>query len=704
MMSTSREGGISEVIGFILILAAITVALSLYLLYMMPAMGRENEIHQMSEAKARFTEYKVDIDTLWTSRQCSTAFGPAISLGAGETGGLLSFFPFLQPLKTSPVLALNQRDEYITIASDSYVTINWTGGYNDTGSFSTSPTNINVNNPPQYFFIDISSSDLTVPRGALIQGANWSAWVNITPRYDFYRRYSMTTDPVTNYVTSFTNWNEAMLTRTDVTIYTFKGGAPLVADLAVYKGITGSTVYSVDLMNPAYGISTELENPQTLSVQTSDSTITAGYRALYGYLPNLSSTTSAMGSLEFRSNNYYYVPQTYYYQLGGVFLEQQDGATMEVPPSISISMVNAIPVVKIGKILFWGNIMDTSMGGSGPVTVATAVTDISDSPLVPGYNTRWVNLSIQAASTSTAQMWWRTLCGIADQGGLPPTLYTNGTTGNVAFLNITGNPQLYDIQLSLTQVNVSGDYIEDYPTGGLVNSWRSLQGFRPLPPPTTPIPTPPAIPTAPPPPAGTTPVFVQSEAQGPGVGSSASITLPSASQSGNFTVVSFVVEPQTLSVANVSDSKGNTYFLAIGPTPISDWGELYTYYASNIIGGGDPITITISFSGPCQYETVYAAEYSGIKASGPLDQIASSYGSSAVLDSGSRTTTQAKELIYGFAVGDQPATVDPPYNQRENLDGNFIADQIVSATGSYHVTGTLSTSNWACQMATFKGA
>ena len=94
-------------------------------------------------------------------------------------------------------------------------------------------------------------------------------------------------------------------------------------------------------------------------------------------------------------------------------------------------------------------------------------------------------------------------------------------------------------------------------------------------------------------------------------------------------VVSFVVEPQDLSIASVSDSKGNTYYLAVGPTPVSDWGELYTYYASNIVGGGAPITITITFSGPCQYETIYAAEYSGIKASSPLDQIASSYGNSA---------------------------------------------------------------------------
>ena len=276
-----------------------------------------------------------------------------------------------------------------------------------------------MNNPPQHFFIDISSSDLTLPRRALIQGPTWSAWVNITPRYDFYRRYSMTTDPVTHFVTNFTNRSEAMLTRTDVTIYTFKGGAPLVADLVVYKGITSSTVYSVDLMNPAYGISTELQNPQTLSAQTSDSTITARYRALYGYLPNVSSTTSAMGSLEFRSNNYYYIPQTYYYQLGGVFLEQQDGATMEVPPSISISMVNGAPGGEDREDPPLGEHHGHRDGGSGPITVATAVTDIKDAPLAPGYNTRWVNLSIQAASTSTAQMWWRTLRGIADQGGAP---------------------------------------------------------------------------------------------------------------------------------------------------------------------------------------------------------------------------------------------------------------------------------------------
>jgi hypothetical protein len=425
------------------------------------------------------------------------------------------------------------------------------------------------------------------------------------------------------------------------------------------------------------------------------------YSALYEYLPNVSSTTSAMGSLEFRSNNYYYVPQTYYYQLGGVFLEQQDGASMEVPPSVSISMVNGTPVVTIGKIILWGSITDSAISGNGPITVATAVTDIKEVPLAPGYNTRWVNLSIQAANPNTAQMWWRTLRGIADQGRLPQALYTNGTSGNVAFLNITGNPQLYDIQLSITQVNVSGEYIEDYPTGGLVNSWRSLQGFRPAPPPTTPI-TPPTTPTTPPTPSGTPPAFVQAKDQGPGTGNNASITLTPSNN--NLLVVSFVAgNTQDISVASVSDTKGNTYYLAVGPTPVSDWGELYTYYASNIAGGSST-TININFSKTCQYETLYVAEYSGIRATSSLDQIAYNHGNSAAMNSGSRTTTQAKELIYGFGVGDQPATVNSPFTQRSNLDGNFIADQFTTTAGSYNVTGTLPSSNWACQMATFRGA
>ncbi len=196
MTTPHREEGISEAIGFVLILAAVTVVLSVYLLYMMPAMGRENEIAQMSDVKDSLTEFKLNIDTLWTSRQCTTDFGPALTLGSGETGGILGFFPFLSPAKAGAVLGLNQRNENITITSDSYV-LTSSGGYTESRAITTTPTNANVNTTPTHLFINISTADLLLQRGILVDGPGWDVWVNVSPNYAYTRRFFMTQNPVT---------------------------------------------------------------------------------------------------------------------------------------------------------------------------------------------------------------------------------------------------------------------------------------------------------------------------------------------------------------------------------------------------------------------------------------------------------------------------------------------------------------------------
>ena len=180
-------------------------------------------------------------------------------------------------------------------------------------------------------------------------------------------------------------------------------------------------------MTPVYGISTQFQNPQSLLISESDTFVPGSSLIIYGYSPSVSSITLPLGSIEYRSNNLYYTPQTYYYQLGGVFLEQTDGDTMEIPPSVSLSMLNTSPVVKIGEILLQGSVTDTQVSGSGPITVTSAVTDIENTPLPAGNNTQWINLTIQAASTNASAMWLRTLRDIADRGGLPVTSYTNGT-------------------------------------------------------------------------------------------------------------------------------------------------------------------------------------------------------------------------------------------------------------------------------------
>jgi hypothetical protein len=1065
----SRGEGISEVIGFLLILAVIIASISLYLLYVMPAMGRENEIARMNGVKEAFTEYKLNIDTLWTSRQCTSDFGPALSIGSGESAGVLSYFPFFSPPKASGVLALNQRPENITISYDSYFTVS-SAGYNESGNIAYTPTSLNVNATPGHIYINISTTDLRTGRGIFVDGSDWDVWLNISPNYDYTNRFNITLHPTLHNITNFWNWTEYVWNSTDVTVTTLSAGST-VSVMPVYRNIVTTRNYTVDLMSPVYGVSTKFQNARSFNLSLSDNSglITGRYDVRYGFVPRVTTSTLPLGSIEFRSNNIWYTPQTYYYQLGGVFLEQEDGSTNEIPPAVSISYVNSSPVVSIGDILILGGVTSTNVSGSGPITVASAVTDATAAALPAGNNTRWVNITIQAASANAAQMWQNTLTSIAGQGGLPVSAYTNGTSGNYAFINITGNPNLYDIKFSLTQVNLSADYVDEYSTGEVSRYWRNVPGFSlptdtitPATTATTAIPTitPTATPTLPPgsvawydcnwahrknitidkrmvngtltdfpvlinftsdsdlasyaktngqdilftdssgnklsheielyqPGTGgltawvkiaslsnaantsiymyygnsaatpqwantsvwsngyaavwhlgesgsgaagefkdstsnanhgqgasglgygnpvrmagkfgygqnftsesnqfievpntaslqltgpltiegwingakwtptqtgenyrgvvgkqygsggddsyiisiycdgsnpTTPytwftgitsvsdgnivstgswyfiatnlsaggnavIHVNGVAQGAGCcysvsedannvtigaeecdatllaterfagkidevrlsnvarsagwiwtqyqnqnspttfeyrmpqessscapafvqaqgtnsqsGNQLYITLPGMSTAGNLMVVSFSMSTASslYDVTSITDTKGNAYTLAAGPTDWSVGGKRgWTYYASNIAGGGSPITITITLSGNPSNSDTYAAEYSGIATSSPLDQSSAATGSGNNLNSGSKTTTQASELIFGFGMSSSAVTADAPYTNQNNFDSNFIGDQIVSSTGSYQVTGSApGGGNWLCQMTTFKG-
>jgi hypothetical protein len=205
---------------------------------------------------------------------------------------------------------------------------------------------------------------------------------------------------------------------------------------------------------------------------------------------------------------------------------------------------------------------------------------------------------------------------------------------------------------------------------------------------------------------GSTPAYLQSRSQSYGSVNQAQITLPGSSVTGDLLVLSFVYGNTALSVTSVTDSKGNTYTPAVGPTTVGAWGEAYTYYAKNIVGGAGPVTATVTLNGAANSVfDVYLLEYSGLDPTNPLDQTSAGTGSGTAMDSGSKTTTKAPELIYGFGAADNVCTANSPYTNRETTNGQCAADQTVPSTGSYHVTATQApTGQWLLQMATFKGA
>ena len=65
----NREAGLSEVVGFVLIIALLMAVFSLYLTYGVPAQGRENEILHMGVVKDQFIAYKIGLDSLSTNNK-----------------------------------------------------------------------------------------------------------------------------------------------------------------------------------------------------------------------------------------------------------------------------------------------------------------------------------------------------------------------------------------------------------------------------------------------------------------------------------------------------------------------------------------------------------------------------------------------------------------------------------------------------------
>ena len=118
MPSRARDDALSEVVGFVLILGVIVLALSLYQLYGVPAVGRENEILHMSAVKDRFIDYKISLDSLWLNDQTGTTLSTSFDLstegGYTQGGGIV--FPMLAPFPSSGAINVNRRGtESITI-------------------------------------------------------------------------------------------------------------------------------------------------------------------------------------------------------------------------------------------------------------------------------------------------------------------------------------------------------------------------------------------------------------------------------------------------------------------------------------------------------------------------------------------------------------------------------------------------------------
>jgi len=163
----------------------------------------------------------------------------------------------------------------------------------------------------------------------------------------------------------------------------------------------------------------------------------------------------------------------------------------------------------------------------------------------------------------------------------------------------------------------------------------------------------------------------------------------------------------TAQVSSVTDTAGNIYQLAVGPTQVSGTLSQSIFYAKNIVAA-DANAVTVTFSSPANAADVRVLEYSGIDTGTPVDVFGAATGNSATSSSGAVTTTNATDLILG-ANCVRTSTTGPGSGFAQRLltkpDGDIAEDALATTAGSISATAPLGSAGpWVMQMVAFRGA
>lgn len=484
---THRESGLSEVIGFVLIIGLLVVIASLYLTYGVPAQGRENEILHMNVVKDQFVSYKISLDSLFTNNKVGTTVSNSFNLGTsgGYTQGAFSFIPIMSPINSGGVIAINQRTldpETLNISSESLV-------YDSTipASVFTHSVQPPVNpTPPTELrvFVDTTSaqvSDLAAPYGLQLSGSGsdpaipaWIFWANLTPRYSpvKYSTYTGFTDlGGGNFLlTGETIHEQSLYNRTDLTITVIKNGNKTIDEQIVYanvQAVPGN--YSINVLDDAYGLKNYLGNESiTVSINNATSPVKNSGRIRFNAQDEVFRYSPIpLGSIEYRAHNNYWIAQDYYYQMGGIFLQQGDGnTTYKLPPEISFSYVHdddpakRIVTVNINALTIDQNNRGV-VGGNSPVQIKSTLTNITPLPYVPGKtNTKWIQIGVNTTDPQARMMWKNYFNYAAQVAGIPAPDYTVDILpgGTEAYIRLAGNstsPEVYDINVIASNATYS---------------------------------------------------------------------------------------------------------------------------------------------------------------------------------------------------------------------------------------------------------
>jgi len=190
--------------------------------------------------------------------------------------------------------------------------------------------------------------------------------------------------------------------------------------------------------------------------------------------------------------------------------------------------------------------------------------------------------------------------------------------------------------------------------------------------------------------------------------SSVSVPFTGAQSAGNLSVVVVGWNDTTAQVVSVTDTKGNAYQLAVGPTTVAGALTQSIHYAKNIAAAAAGAnTVKVSFTVAAKYPDIRILEYGGMDSLSPVDVTASATGTTATSSTPPAVTTNASDLLFAAnTVATWTTGAGAGWTNRviTSPDGDIAEDRIVSTAGSYSATAPLGGAGpWVMQMVAFKG-
>jgi phosphatidylinositol-3-phosphatase len=199
--------------------------------------------------------------------------------------------------------------------------------------------------------------------------------------------------------------------------------------------------------------------------------------------------------------------------------------------------------------------------------------------------------------------------------------------------------------------------------------------------------------------------------------SSLRASFPANTTAGDLIIVAVSWDTSGGAQPKVSDSQGNSYSVATNGNNTTLQQGLAIFYAPNIKGGADTVTLSPSVS--ASYLRLNILEYGGVAATNPVDGTAQNIdpkGTSAPngVTSGNGVTTLSGDLIFGAVMGDSgnntTITAGTGATQRVVADNGAVdplasEDLIQTSAGSVAATFTFSMAgSYQAQMVAFKPA